>query len=293
MTRFLSIGECMIEMAPETDGTYSMGFAGDTFNTAWYARRIAGSAIEVQYLSAVGDDEPSARMTHFMKDAGVIPRLRVRKGGTVGLYMISLNNGERSFSYWRSASAARSLADDLEAPLGLKAGDMAFFSGITMAILPDPERLLTVLRSLRAAGITVVFDPNLRPRLWQDEATMCDWIMKAAAVSDICLPSFEDEQGHFGDADPAATASRYSDVGATTIVVKDGAGPVLVRTPEADATVTPELATSVVDTTAAGDSFNAGFLMALLDGKPLTEAVFTGCELARKVIAARGALVEV
>lgn len=34
---FLSVGECMVEMAPADGGTYRMGFAGDTFNTAWYA----------------------------------------------------------------------------------------------------------------------------------------------------------------------------------------------------------------------------------------------------------------
>lgn len=113
MPKLLSIGECMIELAPTPADTFSMGFAGDTFNTAWYARRIAGPEIEVAYLSAVGDDEPSGRMTQFMSDAGVKPELTVRTGASVGLYMISLKDGERSFSYWRSASAARSLADDL------------------------------------------------------------------------------------------------------------------------------------------------------------------------------------
>ena len=45
-SRFLSIGECMIEMALQEDGRYAMGYAGDTFNTAWYARRVAGPEIE-------------------------------------------------------------------------------------------------------------------------------------------------------------------------------------------------------------------------------------------------------
>ncbi|MEC8581608.1 MAG: PfkB family carbohydrate kinase, partial [Pseudomonadota bacterium] len=102
----LAIGECMVEMAPTGDGHYAMGFAGDTFNTAWYLRKLAGDDLNVSYFSAVGDDAASAQMTAFMQDAGVTPELRVIPGASVGLYMISLKDGERSFSYWRSASAA-------------------------------------------------------------------------------------------------------------------------------------------------------------------------------------------
>lgn len=284
----------MIELAPTPDGTFSIGFAGDTFNTAWYARRIAEPDIEVAYLSAIGDDEPSGRMRAFMYEAGVVPELAVRKGGTAGLYMISLENGERSFSYWRSASAARTLADDLNA-LPCEPGDVAFFSGITMAVLPDAgrTRLLAVLAEAREAGVTVVFDPNLRPRLWPDTETMCAQVIAAASVADIALPSFEDEQGYFGDVDIVATANRYSDVGVSTVVVKDGPGPVLLREKGQDMRIAPEAVSTVVDTTAAGDSFNAGFLIGRMQGLEAPAAVAQGCALARKVIAARGALVPV
>lgn len=294
MPRLLSIGECMIELAPTADGTYSMGFAGDTFNTAWYARRIANPSIDVAYLSAIGEDGPSARMRAFMTGAGIVPELRVRVGGSVGLYMISLDKGERSFSYWRSASAARTLADDLT-DLPCKADDIAYFSGITMAILPEDgqKRLLDVLGRARASGVTVAFDPNLRPRLWKDTDTMCTAIMEAAQVCDIALPSFEDEQGYFGDADITATADRYARAGASTVVVKDGPGQVLVRSPSGEMSIAPKPVAEVIDTTAAGDSFNAGYLVGWMQGQGTDEAVRQGCDLARKVIGARGALVPV
>lgn len=295
MTRLLSIGECMIEMAPTADGTFGMGFAGDTFNTAWYARRLAGPEIDICYLSAIGDDAPSANMRAFIVEAGITPELAVRDGKSVGLYMISLKDGERSFSYWRSASAARTLADDLTQLPGLTKGDIAFFSGITLAVLPERgrESLLSVLSEARQRGITVAFDPNLRPRLWKDTSTMCASIMQAAKVSDIVLPSFEDEQGFFEDEDIQATATRYENAGASLIVVKDGAGPVLLRQNGSDEFVPTEPATQIVDTTAAGDSFNAGFLIGMMNGLTAQDATLQGCDLARKVIGARGALVNV
>jgi len=81
--RFLTIGECMVEMAPAEGGLYAMGFAGDTFNTAWYVRRLAEERVEVSYLSAIGTDPISARMEAFMREAGIVPRLEARTDSTV------------------------------------------------------------------------------------------------------------------------------------------------------------------------------------------------------------------
>jgi 2-dehydro-3-deoxygluconokinase len=293
---FLAIGECMVEMAPADDGRYAMGFAGDTFNTAWYARRALPPGVEVAYLTAVGSDETSRRMLAFMRGAGVIPEVAEMPDRTVGLYLITLSDGERSFSYWRETSAARHLARGLERlPRVTGAGDVAYFSGITLAILSpdDRETLLACLAEARRAGVTVAFDPNLRPRLWRDTEEMCAWVMQGAAVADIALPSFEDDTTYFGDVSPAATADRYRAAGVATVIVKNGAGPVHGVADDGRAVeVDPVPVDLIVDTTAAGDSFNAAALAGLMAGEPLEAAIGSGCRLAAHVVTRRGALVE-
>lgn len=296
MTRIVAIGECMVEMAPAGNGLFAMGFAGDTFNTAWYMRRLLPGGASVSYLTAVGTDAISGQMTGFMEAEGIDtgPILRV-KDRSVGLYMIQLTNAERSFAYWRSMAAARLLADDPERlDAALAKADLAYLSGITLAILaPEARaRLLAALARARRSGTRVAFDPNIRPALWADAAIMRQSLMAMAPAADIVLPSFEDEAHAFGDADPAATARRYAEAGAALVVVKDGPGPVLtfenghtrvypVAPPEQP----------VVDTTAAGDSFNAGFLVSHLAGAAPEAAVAAGSTLAGRVIAAPGALV--
>ena len=292
--RLICIGECMIEMAPASDGRYSMGFAGDTFNTAWYARRTGLPGMEVAYLSAIGDDALSHRMATFMRESGVMPELAVIEGSTVGLYLISLEHGERSFSYWRSSSAARRLAEYLGPLEAAVEGDVAYFSGITVAILPEPgrERLLEALDDVRSRGVRVVFDPNIRPRLWPSVEDMRRWISAASRRADIALPSFSDEAEYFDDADKTDSAARYLAAGAKIVAVKDGPQDVLVR--ELDAApvlLAPERVELVVDTTAAGDSFNAGFLTAWMGGESPTDAARAGCAVAAKVVASPGALV--
>lgn len=293
--RLLCIGECMIEMSPTGTGSYSLGFAGDTFNTAWYARRLAGSELDVAFLSAVGDDAPSEEMTAFVRQAGIVPEFKVRRGGHVGLYLVTLQDGERSFSYWRDTSAARSLADDLDTLPEMKPGDLVLFSGITMAILPDAgrDRLLHVLRQARENGVRIAFDPNLRPRLWASTDEMCTWISTAATVADIALPSYEDEATYFGDASKRGTGQRYLDAGAHLVVTKDGGESVLLRSAEEDIEVRPPEPSRIIDTTAAGDSFNAGFLVAHLSGASHETAITSACAVAAQVVAKRGALVDI
>ncbi len=297
MTRnFLAIGECMVEMAPTGEGTYRLGFAGDTLNTAWYTRRLLPDGWNVSYLTGVGRDSVSDEMLAFFEEAGIGTEFVQRfDDRTVGLYIIQLTDGERSFSYWRSDSAARQLARDrARLDAALAAADVIYFSGITLAILPEEQRnrFLQAVRVARDKGTTIAFDPNLRPRLWGTVEDMCASVMAAAAVSDIVLPSFEDEATYFGDAGPAETANRYSEAGVPLVIVKNGPGEVLWLADGVPWTFQVPPVTEVVDTTAAGDSFNAAFLASHLQGADLETSVAAGACLAARVIGRRGALVE-
>lgn len=289
-----SIGECMVEMAPTgRSGQFQQAFAGDSFNTLWYLRQVAPEW-RARYVSGVGRDAISDDMLAMMDRAGVETSHVVRdEARTVGLYMIALHEGERSFSYWRGQSAARRLADD---PARLAAAfdgvDVVFFSGITLAILDAPARanLLLALEHARAAGKTTVFDPNLRPRLWPDANALRTATMAGASVSDIVLPSFDEEAEHFGDTDIAATCARYLAQGAHSVVVKNGDGAVGYNHLGQSGAVSPNPVSAVVDTTSAGDSFNAGLLAGLGNGASIDAAIHQASRLAAQVIGQTGAL---
>lgn len=290
----LCVGECMVELAPADDGLYRQGFAGDTFNTAWYLRRLGQ---QVGYFTCLGQDAMSDRMIAFFQEQGVDTGAIARiEGRGPGLYMISLDKGERSFSYWRDRAAARLLARDVpRLRAALEKARVIVFSGISLAILEedvDREQFLTEIAAQRAAGRIIVFDPNMRARLWRDADTMRHWVMAAAAVSDIVLPSFDEDSATFGDPAPADTIARYRGAGVSTVVVKNGAAETLAWSDaDGEARFTPA-AVQPVDTTAAGDSFNAGFLDARLRGADLHAALRAGAGLAAQVVLARGALVE-
>ncbi|MBL4812188.1 MAG: sugar kinase [Rhodobacteraceae bacterium] len=295
MKQFLSIGECMLELSQADGGLWQMGVAGDTLNTAWYARRLLGKDWDVAYFTRLGEGRFSDQILKFLESAGLnTSYIGTDPAREPGLYAISLDQGERSFSYWRGQSAARHLADDEAALTGaINSADIIYFSGITLAILADGRRaaLLAALGAAKAAGKIVAFDPNIRPKLWQNTAAACDWIMRAAAVSTIILPSYDDEADAFGDADPAATLARYRAAGVAEIIVKNGGGAVVFTSPDGMGSLDDLARVTPVDTTGAGDSFNGGYLCARLGGATVQTALQAGHDLASHVVMAKGALV--
>lgn len=295
--KFLSIGEPMVELKQAGDGNLRKGFAGDTLNTAWYARAYFPSDWSVEYFTALGDDPLSEDMLTFIKGAGIgTDQITRIAGGTPGLYLINLKDGERTFSYWRSNAAARQLARDGDHLRSvIEAADVVYFSGITLGILADQNSIDTFLAELRrakASGKLVAFDPNIRPRLWADKEHMLATITEGARAASMVMPSFDDEKTHFGDETIEATISRYKSLGVTKLVVKDGENGATLDFDGARCHEPSCKAEAVVDTTSAGDSFNGTFLAKLMTGSSPQEAARHAAKAAATVIGHHGALIE-
>ncbi len=291
--RVVAIGEVMVEMAPVEGGVYRRGFAGDTFNTAWHMGQLLTGTAEVGYVTRLGQDALSDDFVREMQADGLTTSGVGRDADrTMGLYLIELQDAERSFHYWRSQSAARLLADD-PAWLAetLQGTSLIHLSGITVAILPPAARntLLEALAQARTNGARVSFDPNIRPKLWTSQDEIRETIPRFIEAADIALPSFDDEAAHFGDADPAATVERFAAGGVTEIIVKNGADAVTARIDGQDLTVDTPAVDKVIDTSGAGDAFNAGYLSARLLGRGARASVAAGQSVSGQVIGCYGA----
>jgi 2-dehydro-3-deoxygluconokinase len=291
----VSIGECMVELSRRADG-FSLAFGGDTFNTAVYASRLGLGAA---YATALGDDPYSDAILALARSESVevdaVPRLA---GRLPGLYLIETDaRGERRFFYWRSEAPARQLFElqdgkALETLLG--SARFVYFSGITLSLYSDEglDRFEAALAQARAGGARIVFDGNYRPRGWKGDGERARrTFARFLAHVDIALPTFDDEQALWGDATPTDTLARLARFRIGETVIKHGPDGATIS---ADGTVTsvpvPSRVTPV-DTTAAGDSFNAGYLAGRADGRDPAGAALIGHRLAAMVIGHRGAIV--
>lgn len=289
----VAVGEAMLELAPVGDGLYARGYAGDTFNTVWHMAQLLGARARVGYVTRVGVDTLSDDFVHDLAADGLDTTGVARDPErTMGLYLIALDGVERSFHYWRSASAARALADD-RAVLARAVQDagLIHLSGITLAIL-SPEARMTlweILAQARSGGAVIAFDPNIRPRLWPSSDAARAAVTAMLAVTDIALPSFDDEASLWGDATPAATVARYVATGVGEVVVKNGPGDVVFQAGDDAGTQPTPPVTDIRDTTGAGDAFNAGYLSARLAGLPPVQAIAAGQSLSAEVLRHAGA----
>lgn len=294
--RFVSIGECMIEMSGGEERQYRLGYAGDTLNTAWYMRALLGDDWSVDYFTGLGADKYSADIKAFLEANRIgTGHIRTISDRRPGLYMIHQADGDRQFTYWRDTSAAKLLADDKKAlAKAVEGASMIYFSGITLAILAPRARgrLLGAIVRARDNGARIAFDTNLRPALWSSPRVMASVLTAAASLCDIVLPTHGDEAPLFGDKTIDETADRYLELGVEEVVVKDGAGEALIATADQRIRVAPLPGATVVDATGAGDSFNGAYLSARLAGKPMQDAAEAAHRVAGVVIGHKGALVD-
>ena len=293
--RLLAIGEVMAEIRVGTEGGFVLGFAGDTYNTAIYAAREMQQAGSVGYVTRIGGEPLSTALLQQAVAEGLdTGHIAVDDNRNIGIYAVATDaHGERSFSYWRSQSAARRLFAVEETALFMPRAEIIYLSGITLAILTQAARtrLFDLLAELRDTGATkIAFDSNFRPALWEDAATARTTMERMWELTDIALPSMDDEMAIMGADRESVVIDRFAGREWDGIAIKRGVrGPVSPFIADADMPHFPP-ARAVVDTTAAGDSFNAGYLAAFLNGAEEVGCMLAGHQLAARVVGAPGAI---
>lgn len=154
---------------------------------------------------------------------------------------------------------------------------MIYLSGITLSLYSERgrEMLFEAIDRAKRNGCRVCFDGNYRLRGWSDGDAARSVFNAMLERVDIVLPTLDDERSLFGD------VRRYLAAGAEEIVVKDGHRGCVVGHSLGMRLIAVETVVVPVDTTAAGDSFNAGYLAARLLGAPPGRGGSDGAALGR------------
>ena len=295
------IGECMIELS-EKGENIKRGFGGDTLNTAVYlARQSDNQQLRVDYVTALGTDSFSDQMIAAWQLEEVETALIQRLDNKMpGLYFIETDeHGERTFWYWRNDAAARFWLDSAQADQicqQLAHYDYLYLSGISLAILPAASRdkLMALLSACRQNGGKVIFDNNYRPRLWADKASAQQAYAEMLRHTDMAFLTLDDEDLLWGEQPLDAVIARTRAAGVQEIAIKRGADSCLVAVgdePLRDVAAIKLAKEKVIDTTAAGDSFSAGYLAVRLAGGSAEDAAARGHLTASTVIQHRGAII--
>ncbi len=296
----VAFGECMLEMSrpQKNQKKFELNYAGDSYNFLYYLNRFQSDLnFQTHYITALGDDPFSDEMLAHWQSLNISIDLVTRiKGKLPGLYFVENDSfGERYMYYYRNDAAAKLCLDQNYYDMlinKLTQIDYFFLSSISIAILSaeGKQNLIQLLKLLKEKNTTIIYDINYRQKLWPDNKQAIDTIQTYLPFIDIAIPTFTDEQQLYGDETPQQTIARYLSFGDKKVIIKRGAEACIFATKNHSVEIPSIENINVIDTTAAGDSFNAGFLAGLLQSGDEISAIKSAHHLASQVIQYQGTL---
>ena len=262
----VALGEPLVEFnqaRADDPHTYLQGFGGDTSNMAIAAARLGARA---GYVTRVGDDAFGRMFMALWHREGVATDgVVVDPDAPTGVYFVTHGARGHEFSYLRAGSAASRMAAATLPRDVIRGAKIVHVSGISQAISASAcDAALAAMDAARDAGVRVMYDTNLRLKLWPLPRARAV-IVASLARCDFCVPSADDATLLFGTDDAGAIIDACHAAGAPSVVLKRGAQGCVVSHGGQRATIDGHKVDSV-DATGAGDCFDGAFAARLTAG---------------------------
>ena len=289
MTKVLCIGDIMLDVtavvgAPirqgvETRATISTQGGGAAANVASW---LAVSGVSSHLVVRIGDDVAGQTVLNDLDKYGVTHSHTVVTGANTGVVIVLVDaQGERTMFPDSGANAGLSLSD---LP-SLDEISAVYLSGYPLVNLKSRSGALDILRSVKAQGLPVVFDPSTVGVLLE---VGLDQIREWLTLVDVVI--LNEEEAHFlsGKSNPVDAAEELLALTPLVVIKRGGMG-ALARARGAGLVQISAVQTQLVDTTGAGDAFAAGFIQGWINSSELLMALESAATLASKCVAIVGA----
>lgn len=276
MGRVFTIGEALIDFIPEKTASlkevecFQKLAGGAPANVAVAAAKLGA---ETYFIGKVGKDAFGEFLIDTLKTYGVqVPYLLTTSEAKTALAFVSLDeHGERDFSFYRSPSADMLLTEEEVADIQFEKTDILSFCSVDLVDYPVKYATERVLKNIKQAQGTVVFDPNVRKDLWPDMEAYKQTIHQFIPYADVLKISDDEMEFITGEADLEKGIQHLQGLGVQNIILTLGKkGAVAIfgeKRVQAKGNVV-----QVVDTTGAGDAFVGSLLYQLnVKAKPVNE----------------------
>lgn len=270
MVEILTAGEALVDWVSTEAGAdleaarhWVKAPGGAPLNVAVGLARLGA---RVGFAGCLADDAFGAWLRAIMDAEGVDTGLaEVAEGRQTRMaYITTTAGGDRHLAAFSTVAPADAALSDAQMPQAVLDGLKAFcFGSLILGGAPSGEAVLKAARRVAAGPGLSVFDPNIRPVLWPDQARLRALLDQAMDAADL-LKVGDDELAFLtGEHDPARGAAHLLDRhGLAAVVVTRGAAGAYFRTRAASGEV-PSYPVTAVDATGAGDGFVAGLLAGL------------------------------
>lgn len=279
MGKVVTVGEPMALFVANEEGpldsvkTFTKYIAGAEINVSVGVNRLEH---EMEYVTQLGKDPFGKYIARFLEDEGIgTTYSRFYEGAPTGFQLKGKDTeNDPEVVYFRKNSAASMIPYDLSDEINLDDVDVLHVSGVFLAVNDETYRFAqNLVKRAKAKGITIVFDPNLRPVLWGSTEKMVKGINEMAFQADYVLPGIGEGEILTGSREPDTIADFYLAKGVKGVIIKDGPkGCYAYRSEQGrtQKTTAPGFKLEqLVDTVGAGDGFAVGVVTGLMEGLPL------------------------
>jgi 2-dehydro-3-deoxygluconokinase len=287
----LTAGEPMVLFAAQEPGPldtvqrFARSTAGAELNVAIGLARLG---LKSAYLTRLGDDSFGRFVAATMAREGIDMRhvsVDATRPTALMLKSRSDDGSDPQTEYHRRGSAASAIDASALTADTLRGVRHLHLTGIYVAVSPSARAFVFALaQAARAAGVTISFDPNLRPSLWPSREEMVHSLDALSRFADWVLPGVEEGRLLTGRETPEGIAAHYLERGARGVVVKLGARGAYHASADAQGIAPGVSVPRVVDTVGAGDGFAVGVISALLEGATLADAAARGNAIGARVV---------
>jgi ribokinase len=260
-----------------SEGTLLVNRGGKGANQAVAARRLGA---EVRLIGCVGSDPSGESIRTVLEDEGIgIAGLMSATEAATGTALIVVDVEGRNQIAVAPGANRRLTVDDVRAR-----EDDVRWAHVVIGSLEVP--LATVREAFSIArrhGATTILNPAPVPATPIDFWPLVDYLTPNAGEAErLSGVPVRDQPS------AARAASVLRERGVGTVIVTLGGDGALLVTADGVGHV-PAFAVTAIDTTAAGDAFNAGLATGLAEGRPLTAAARFASAVAALVCTRRGA----
>ena len=287
------VGETMALLVPEpvADGQhprFRLEIGGAESNVAVHLARLGH---RTAWRSALGADEFGRHVATRLTEEGVRCVVRTDPWSRTGLYVKELGSAGTQVRYYRTGSAASTLALADAPAVWQHHPRLLHTTGITVALSTDTAKLVHHLLESAPNGVLRSFDVNYRSALHGSEdgtrATpeYAAALLRAAQCADVVFCGLDESTALWG----VTTITEVRELldAPELVVVKQGAGGATALR-GAESYFVPAPPVEVVEPVGAGDAFAAGVLHGLLSGDAVETSLRAGTRLAGAVLGIDG-----
>lgn len=285
-------GELLIDMISTNAGSlvdsegFLKKFGGAPANTAV---GLAKLGTNVTFMGKVGDDPFGHYLKKTLEEYKVnTQHLILSKTDKTTLAFVSLTDeGERDFYFFKGAHEALT-PDELNLPLDTH---LFHFGSLTQTNEMAKKATDKLLDQALATGCIVSYDPNIRENLWGDLQRAKDIILETAKKVHILKLNDDESKILSGKENIKEAASVLFAENLDALFITMGAKGCYYKTKSAEGQIKPTIIVKAVDTTGAGDAFNAGYIDAICrTGKHVSDITQQDLEQALKRAVVIGAI---